>query len=120
MGVVIKYLKARPEKLHMEAGRLVVGAYIEAFPCEEGGSNDYSTRAAVKAAKPVDRSGRISATTKAVPVHLTFTGELTVQDEPEGVTDTLRPRRVCDAGQRSRDWVVICLLASRRGVEPPT
>ena len=51
------------------------------------GFNYYSTRAAVMAAKPVDRAGRISATTKAGPVHLTFTGELTVQDEPEDVTD---------------------------------
>jgi hypothetical protein len=36
VGVVTRYLNAHPEKLHMEAGRLVVDAFTEAFPCEEG------------------------------------------------------------------------------------
>ena len=37
VGIVTKYLNAHPEKLHMESGRLVVDAFIEAFPCEERG-----------------------------------------------------------------------------------
>ncbi|MGB5177144.1 MAG: Rap1a/Tai family immunity protein [Gammaproteobacteria bacterium] len=36
VGIVTKYLNAHPEKLHMEGGRLVVDAFIEAFPCKEG------------------------------------------------------------------------------------
>ena len=36
VGVVTTYLHAHPEKLHMQAGKLVVEAFTEAFPCEEG------------------------------------------------------------------------------------
>ena len=31
--IVVKYLEARPEELHMAASGLVVLAYMEAFPC---------------------------------------------------------------------------------------
>ena len=34
VAVVTRYLNAHPEKLHMGAGRLVVDAFIEAFPCK--------------------------------------------------------------------------------------
>lgn len=36
VGIVTRYLNAHPEKLTMESGRLVVDAFIEAFPCKEG------------------------------------------------------------------------------------
>ena len=33
VDIVTKYLKDHPEKLHMDDGRLVVDAFIDAFPC---------------------------------------------------------------------------------------
>ena len=35
VNIVTKYLNAHPEKLHMDDGRLVVDAFIDAFPCNE-------------------------------------------------------------------------------------
>ena len=32
--IVVKYLEARPEELHMSASSLVLTAYMQAFPCE--------------------------------------------------------------------------------------
>ena len=36
VAIVTKYLNDHPEKLHMDDGKLVVDAFIDAFPCNEG------------------------------------------------------------------------------------
>jgi hypothetical protein len=35
VAIVTKYLNDHPENLHMDDGRLVVDAFIDAFPCKE-------------------------------------------------------------------------------------